>query len=44
MSDADVLWGVLFKIPEAEKESLDGAEGVGQGYVEKEVRVLAADQ
>lgn len=43
-TDADVLWGVLFTIPEGEKASLDKAEGVGQGYVEKDVQVLAADR
>jgi hypothetical protein len=43
-TEVDVLWGVLFAIPESEKESLDKAEGVGQGYMEKEVQVMAADQ
>jgi hypothetical protein len=38
------LRGVLFKIPPFEKESLDKAEGVREGYVEKQVQVLAGDQ
>lgn len=43
-TDSDVLWGVLFEIPEAEKERLDRAEAVEHGYIEKAVRVVAGDR
>jgi len=36
----DVVWGVLFELDAQEKPSLDKAEGVGDGYLEKTVNVL----
>lgn len=43
-SDAsDVIYGVLFKIDPSEKLALDRAEGLGYGYDEKEVTVIAKD-
>ncbi len=38
-NQADVVWGVIFEIPTAEKPALDLAEGLGSGYAEKEVEV-----
>lgn len=38
-----VVWGVLFDVARAEKPALDAAEGLGGGYFEKEVRVVADD-
>lgn len=40
--DKDVVFGVLFEIDPSEKASLDKAEGLGNGYDEKIVAVLAA--
>ena len=37
----DAIYGVLFKIDPAEKPALDKAEGLGYGYDEKEVSVIA---
>ncbi|WP_116473083.1 gamma-glutamylcyclotransferase [Zobellella maritima] len=37
--DSDHLLGVLFDISESDKKTLDIAEGLGQGYSEKEVAV-----
>jgi hypothetical protein len=37
---SDSVWGVLFEIDEPEKGRLDRAEGLGNGYDEKEVQVL----
>ena len=39
----NVVWGVLFDICCAEKDRLDTAEGLGIGYLEKEVAVATAD-
>lgn len=39
----DVVWGVLFELDPQEKPSLDKAEGVGDGYLEKTVNVLTED-
>ena len=36
---ADCVWGVLFEISRAEKVLLDRVEGLGIGYVDKQVRV-----
>ena len=36
----DVVWGVLFDIDCAEKADLDRVEGLGLGYVEREVSVV----
>ena len=38
----DVMHGVLFEIDDAGKASLDGIEGLGFGYDDKEVEVLHA--
>jgi AIG2-like family len=37
----DVVYGVVFAIPLAEKSTLDKIEGLGYGYAEKEVVVLS---
>jgi gamma-glutamylcyclotransferase len=37
----DGVWGVLYEIAEAERPALDRAEGLGNGYEHKLVRVLA---
>lgn len=39
----DAVWGVLYAIDSAEKRLLDAAEGLGVGYGEKDVQVVAAD-
>lgn len=39
----DTILGVLFEISPSEKHELDRAEGLGYGYDQKEVIVLAAD-
>ena len=36
---ADVVWGVLYRVALAEKPILDRIEGLGIGYEEEEVRV-----
>jgi gamma-glutamylcyclotransferase len=36
---SDFVIGVLFDINESEKKALDNAEGLGKGYMEKEVVV-----
>jgi hypothetical protein len=36
----DVVWGVVFELDPEEKPSLDNAEGLGAGYMEKTVHVL----
>ncbi|MDV6315327.1 gamma-glutamylcyclotransferase family protein [Idiomarina sp. HP20-50] len=36
----DVVYGALFRIEESEKPALDRAEGLGQGYREKEINVI----
>ena len=41
--DRDIVFGVLFEISRSEKASLDKAEGLGNGYDEKSVAVLATD-
>jgi gamma-glutamylcyclotransferase len=40
---ADIIFGALFEINPSEKPSLDRAEGLGRGYDEKNVTVLASD-
>ena len=41
--DNDIVYGALFEMNPSEKPSLDKAEGLGNGYDEKNVSVLAAD-
>jgi gamma-glutamylcyclotransferase len=36
----DVVWGVVFELDPDEKPALDQAEGLGAGYLEKNVNVL----
>lgn len=36
----DIVWGVMFEFNQDEKAALDEAEGLGQGYVEKDVTVI----
>ncbi len=38
--NADVVWGVLFELDAAEKPELDRAEGLGNGYVERQVEII----
>ena len=38
--NADVVWGVLFELDAAEKPELDRAEGLGDGYDERQVEVI----
>ena len=40
LGSADVVWGVLFDIDCAEKADLDRVEGLGLGYIEREVSVV----
>ncbi len=35
----DVVWGVLFEIELSEKPALDRAEGLGNGYIERQVEI-----
>jgi len=35
----DVVWGVLFELDASEKSALDRAEGLGNGYVERQLDV-----
>ena len=37
----DVVYGVVFAIPHSEKSMLDGIEGLGYGYAEKDVVVVS---
>jgi gamma-glutamylcyclotransferase len=37
----DVVYGVVFALPLSEKAMLDGIEGLGYGYAEKEIVVLS---
>jgi cation transport regulator ChaC len=39
----DKVWGVVFEIVEKEKEKLDDAEGLGNGYNETMIEVLDTD-
>jgi gamma-glutamylcyclotransferase len=39
----DIVFGALFDISPGEKSALDKAEGLGYGYEEKSVAVLASD-
>src|SRR5258708_29413330 len=39
----DVVVGVLYRIPTYQKPALDQAEGLGRGYHEATVTVIAAD-
>jgi len=39
-NDSDIIWGGLFEFDNSEKGELDGHEGLGYGYLEKEVQVL----
>jgi len=43
-SDDDVVIGVVFRIDEREKPLLDEFEGLGRGYREKQVSVLARSE
>ena len=43
-SPSSLVFGVLCEIPDDEKASLDRAEGLGQGYEEKEVALELADR
>ncbi|MBI4189054.1 MAG: gamma-glutamylcyclotransferase [Betaproteobacteria bacterium] len=36
----DVVWGVLFELNAAEKPALDRAEGLNNGYVERQVDII----
>ena len=36
----DVVWGVLFELNAAEKPALDRAEGLNNGYVERQIEIL----
>jgi len=38
---ADVIWGAVYEIEPADKFRLDGAEGLGRGYLERIVEVDA---
>lgn len=38
------VWGVVFAIDAAQKESLDRAEGLGNGYEDREVTVVLAGE
>jgi len=40
-ASADVVCGGVFAIPSSEKSMLDGIEGLGNGYAEKDVVVLS---
>ncbi len=42
-NEEDTIFGVLFEINSSEKSALDRAEGLGFGYDEKEVTVIAND-
>ena len=42
-NDDDSIFGALFEIDPSEKSALDRAEGLGYGYDEKEVTVIAED-
>lgn len=42
-SEKDITFGTLFRINPSDKAALDHAEGLGDGYDEKEVFVLAGD-
>lgn len=37
----DLLWGVVFKMPNGQRPALDAAEGLGFGYDAKHVEVIA---
>jgi gamma-glutamylcyclotransferase len=37
---SDVVWGVVFELAPEDKPALDQAEGLGNGYMEKVVRIL----
>jgi cation transport regulator ChaC len=39
----DRAWGVIFRINATDKPALDRVEGLGQGYTEREVRVVTPD-
>jgi gamma-glutamylcyclotransferase len=41
--DGDIIFGALFEISRSEKLALDRAEGLGYGYEEKSIAVLASD-
>ena len=36
----DIVWGVMVRVPITEKPALDRAEGLGNGYIERQVRVI----
>lgn len=35
-NSADIVWGIIFEIPEKEEKALDEAEGLGKGGYEKQ--------
>jgi gamma-glutamylcyclotransferase len=37
----DFVWGVLFELNSNEKAALDRAEGLGQGYEERQIEVIS---
>jgi hypothetical protein len=39
----DVVWGVVFELDDNDKPALDQAEGLGRGYSERVVELLASD-
>lgn len=42
-SEADSVWGVLFRVETSQKLLLDEAEGLHQGYEEKEVHIQTGE-
>lgn len=40
---SDVIYGVLFDVPESQRSALDNAEGVGHGYEDAPIHVLDAN-
>jgi hypothetical protein len=42
-NDLDIVYGVLFDVPESEVPQLDEAEGVGYGYERTSINVVLAD-
>jgi gamma-glutamylcyclotransferase len=39
-NDSDLVWGFVYELDQAEKWRLDQAEGLGNGYWEKEITVV----
>jgi len=42
-NDSDVVYGVLFDVPDSQRSFLDDAEGLGRGYKDSAIEVLDAD-